>query len=1048
MIRVQRPFYFRGRIPLSKSWLNRALILRSIHNQIRILDWEPSDLDGADVLALDHALKDLAAGKNDFFIGESGTGLRFLLARLSIQTGRFTLRGTEKLLSRPLNELIRVLSILGCAIEKTSTTELSVIANGWPDAVTTVKVASNETSQFVSALLLAASHRAQGLTVETEDPVSAGYIEMTKDLVDQVTSRGRRVLVPEVDASSSATLAAIVIAADRKENLDFVRNEVQFLRDQVDKSKQPDRVFFDLVRDLYGPTDFGQTPTANQAVSTGQHPVQLELDLRSAPDLFPILSALGALQVGGVRLTGAPHLRHKESDRISEIAKLLRLVGVSVKELSDGIETSPVSFELQTQWRSRSKLGFPYVYEPPSDHRLAFAAAVLAGAGVPIELVGRGMVSKSFPTFWSIIEGDGPKVAIVGHRGTGKTEASRRWAHLLGARATAVDLDREIERLCGRSVRELFEQDGEGEFRWYEKKAFREMDDESRRRVGAFLVACGAGFDTSKIDSSWQKIWLRRDTDEDGRVFFGRPRLDPEITAIEESKKRYQERTSKYLSAADRIFDLAEGDSDPSEQFWVRDLFDEDSLSALGGTISLTPESDVGAAIERYLRWGVARVEVRDDLFDHDKCALVWEKLKELPTNRLIISFRNPLETEKTIGFLEELLKRPSFAGITVDWPFEVAKELPARLKAVLQNTKVDFIASWHGAYRNLDLEKIVELERSLFKEFSFEQSRPKVAIKLAASVDDFHQLRTLHDWVRQSTGSRVFLPMTPEGQRPRWAWYRLLRGSRVPMGLSFWRDGIGTAGDQPTFSQWWRRERFGIAQKFAAVLGDPIHHSRTPLEHDSFFTSLGMPIFAIQVSREEAEAALPFLADLGLTAAAVTSPLKELVVKHLKISFAPVSATNSSSQFLVAANTIALTKNGWLATSTDEAGFRAMWNEAKQTYSHIDFSASAVLWGGSGIKQAVQNVVPAATHLRASLGPAIGEMSTQPEIVIWASGKDRGEWPKAWRPKLVLDVSYTDDSAARTLAIETGAKYISGLSMFRAQAVGQREFWSAHLSQ
>jgi len=146
--------------------------------------------------------------------------------------------------------------------------------------------------------------------------------------------------------------------------------------------------------------------------------------------------------------------------------------------------------------------------------------------------------------------------------------------------------------------------------------------------------------------------------------------------------------------------------------------------------------------------------------------------------------------------------------------------------------------------------------------------------------------------------------------------------------------------------------------------------------------------------------------------------------------------------------NTLVRNENGWSATSTDEAGFRALWSEAKHSFSQIDFTNSSVLWGGGGIKQSVLNVVPNAIPIRASLGPAVGEMSIQPEIVIWASGKDRGEWPRSWKPKLVLDLSYTEDSAGRTLAIETGAKYISGLSMFRAQAVGQREFWTSHLSQ
>ncbi len=1029
MIRVQRPFYFRGRIPLSKSWLNRALILKSIHNQIRILDWEPSEIDGEDVLALNHALTELAAGKTDFFIAESGTGLRFLLARLSILNGQFNVRGTEKLLSRPIDELIRVLDLLGCKVQKKSPTELSVLATGWPSKALSLKIASGETSQFVSALLLAASHRGLGHGVEPieilepEDPVSGGYIEMTKDLVDQAVLKGRRVLVPEVDASSTATLGALVIAGNRTENSTFIRNELSFLQDLVEKTKQPDRIFFDFVRDIF---------------RTGS---KSEFNLKSAPDLFPIMSALGALQGSGVRLTGAPHLRHKESDRILEIAKLLRLVGISVDEFHDGIETKPVSDELRIEWRRRTEMAFPYIYQPPPDHRLAFAATVLSAAGVPIELIGRGMVAKSFPTFWSIVEGDGPKVTLIGHRGTGKTEASRRWAHLLGARATAVDLDREIERLCGRSVRELFEQDGEGEFRFYEKKAFGEMDEESRRRVGAFLVACGAGFDSSRIDQSWQKVWLRRATDEDGRVFFGRPRLDPDISPIEESKKRYLERTVKFASASNRIFDLSEGDSDPAEQFWVRDLFDEDSLSGLGGTISLTPEMQLGSALERYLRWGVARMEVRDDLFPHEQFGLVWDRvkelLKELPTNRITVSFRNPRETDRTIRFLEEIIQQETFVGITVDWPFEITKELPKRLRAVLFNPNVEFIASWHGAFENLELDKFVELERSLFKDFSFEQSRPKVAMKLAATIEGFDDLRILHDWVRQSTGSRVLLPMSNAGSRPRWAWYRLLRGSRVPMGLSFWRDGNGTSLDQPTFSQWWRRERFADLNKFAAVLGDPVHHSRTPLEHDSFFTSLGMPVFAIQISRDEAETALPFLSDLGLAAAAVTSPLKELVCKHLNVSV----ASN-------AVNTLVRSKNGWSGTATDETGFRALWNEARQTFSQINFTGSSVLWGGGGIKQSVLNVVPQAIPIRASLGPARSELAIQPEIVIWASGKERGEWPSGWKPKLVLDLSYTDDSAARTLAIETGAKYISGLSMFRAQAVGQREFWSSHLSQ
>lgn len=1036
MIRVQRPFYFRGRIPLSKSWLNRALILRSIHNQVRILDWDPSEQDGADVLALEHALRDLAGGTKSFFIGESGTGLRFLLARLSIERGSFTVRGTEKLMSRPLKELIRVLRLLGCTVEMKSSQELSVISNGWPDTVTAIDVATEETSQFASALILAASHRPAGLNVNYQNPVSAGYIEMTVDLVNQVTKLGRRVLVPEIDASSSATLAAIVIAADRKENLIFVRNEVHFLGDQIEKTKQPDRVFFDLIRSLCGDALTDVVMSGSDGSVKDQTPAKLEYDLRAAPDLFPILAALGALQPGGVRIFGAPHLRHKESDRISEVTKLLRQIGLTVQENPDGIEISSISLDVRNQWRQRTKLGLPFVFQPPADHRLAFAAGVLAAGGVPIEFLGRGMVEKSFPAFWSILEGDAPKVALIGHRGTGKTEAAKRWAHLLGARATAVDLDREVERLCGRSVRQLFEEDGEGEFRWYEKKAFREADDESRRRVGAFLVACGAGFDTEKIDSSWLKVWLRRPTDQDGRIFFGRPRLDPEVSPIDEGKKRFKERDPKFQMAADRIFDLAEGESDPSEQLWVRDLFDDDSISAIGGAISLLPEMNIGAALERYLRWGVARIEIRDDLFPHQLFSLVWDRLTEIPSNRLLISFRDSKQEEATLNFLERIIRHPSFIGTTIDYPFESAKELPPRLRQLMEIPGVDLVASWHGSFAELKLNELVELEAKLHSSLATISRPPRLVMKLAAQVNDFSQLRELHQWVVQSPATRVLLPMSPIGTRARWAWYRLLRGSQTPMGLAFWRDGDGSSVDQPTFSQWWRRERFVDTSQFAAVIGDPIHHSRTPLEQDSFFTSLGIPIYAIAFSRDEAEVAISILVELGLVAAAVTSPLKEVVAKPLGIS------SNN------ALNTLALEKGKWVGASTDGLGFAALWKEAKETFPQINFLGDVVLWGGGGIKSSVLQVVPAIRAFRASLGDEeLAGHASGPEIVVWASGSNRGKWPANWRPKLILDLSYTDDSAGRNLAIEVGAKYISGLTMFRIQAEHQRTFWRERLS-
>lgn len=1060
MIRVQRPFFFRGRVPFSKSWLARALILRSLHPQVRILDWEAGPIDGEDVVFLDSALKHLASGGTDFHIGESGTGLRFLLARLSVQKGVYTIAGSERLLARPHAELVRVLGQLGAKVEHIAPTKLKLEAAGWPKFSTAsssqseILVDGSESSQFRSALLLASSHILEPAArprIIGKNEVSRGYIEMTEDLVDQVLNRGRRVLVPESDASSIATLAAIVKAAApmashlKNDESDFLKQELESLRGQVDGTKQPDRAFFHL------------------------HQLE-EADLTDAPDLFPLLAALASCGLGPRVLKGAPHLRLKETDRIAEIEKLLRLLGVEFESRPDGIAITPVTATQRARWERGRREGFAFEYNPPNDHRLAFAATVFAAQGAPIQFHGRGMVAKSFPTFWSIVEGDAPKVAIIGHRGTGKTDLARRWAHWLGARATAVDLDREIERLSGKSTRQLFEEDGEGEFRFYEKKAFREADAESRSRVGAFLISCGAGFDVRELDDSWQKVWVRRETDSDGRIFFGRPRLDPELHPREESRRRYEARTSGYSAVADREYWMPEGASDPAEHLWARDLFDEDSISSIGGTITLLPKGNFVAAIARYLRWGVARIEIRDDLFPHDSYPLLWEHLLLLPPERLLISFRDSKEAATTIAHVKRQMARAETISFLVDWSFDGAKnadapsfnDLPKDMIDLLADARLGFVASRHESFGPNGLAAWEKLEAEVSSARGPLGASPTMknaaVMKLALETKNFAELKIGHEWMMKSLPTRVFLPMSPAGEsHARWTWYRLWRGSEVPQALNFWRDGAGSAVDQPSFSGWWRRERFTSRTTggdkrypFAAVLGDPVHHSLTPLEHDRFFIGYELPVFAIPVKREEADIALPLLEKMGLQAAALTSPLKEIGARYFTgdagLPANPQSVTREP------VNTAVRTKSGWETTSTDAAGFEALWKEAEDVIQQLELPRDVIVWGGGGVLPALDTVLSRIAsvggrvqHLRASQ-PA--ELSWAPSIVIWASGAQRGAWPKAFQPRLVIDLSYTDDSEARAIAIEAKSRYISGLTMFRVQAERQREFWLKHLEK
>jgi shikimate kinase len=138
-------------------------------------------------------------------------------------------------------------------------------------------------------------------------------------------------------------------------------------------------------------------------------------------------------------------------------------------------------------------------------------------------------------------------VYLVGLPGSGKSEVGRMLAERLGI--PFVDLDEEIERETGVSVKDIFEREGEPGFRAREKQALSRIS--ARNRA---VVACGGGVvidpdNRAVMRAGGSVVWLDVDpATAAGRVEFGADR--PLLGSRDDLDRLAAERRPLYEAAA------------------------------------------------------------------------------------------------------------------------------------------------------------------------------------------------------------------------------------------------------------------------------------------------------------------------------------------------------------------------------------------------------------------------------------------------------------------------------------------------------------------
>ncbi len=109
---------------------------------------------------------------------------------------------------------------------------------------------------------------------------------------------------------------------------------------------------------------------------------------------MPTLAALAPFARGTTRISGVPHLRLKESDRLAACAAELRRAGAGAEETGDGLVVPGV-------WSEAEPPVHPVDLDSHGDHRIAMSLALVGLRRPGIRILHPEVVAKSYPRFWT-----------------------------------------------------------------------------------------------------------------------------------------------------------------------------------------------------------------------------------------------------------------------------------------------------------------------------------------------------------------------------------------------------------------------------------------------------------------------------------------------------------------------------------------------------------------------------------------------------------------------------------------------------------------------
>ena len=328
--------------------------------------------------------------------GLAGTVMRFVPPVAALSSGNIRFDGDPHARVRPMKQIISALRGLDVEIndDDRGTLPFTVIGKGFV-AGGSVTIDASESSQFVSALLLAGCRYDAGVSVIHSGTAlpSMPHIDMSVEVLREL---GIRVDI-DIKDSTNATWT-VHPGVPRSFNVTVepdLSNAAPFLAAALvcggsvaipDWPTQTTQAGDALVKLL---PKLGATVSrdGSDLVVTGGSQINgIDVDLHDVGELTPVIAALCALATGPSTLRGIAHLRGHETDRLAALVTEINKLGGKATETADGIHIEPAKLHGGK-------------FATYSDHRMAMAGAVLGLAVADLVIEDIATTSKTLPNF-------------------------------------------------------------------------------------------------------------------------------------------------------------------------------------------------------------------------------------------------------------------------------------------------------------------------------------------------------------------------------------------------------------------------------------------------------------------------------------------------------------------------------------------------------------------------------------------------------------------------------------------------------------------------